>query len=88
MQYVLRTMYGVQDTYSCTDGVHVHFCYWIGWKDSTVLVIPSYPHPHPLRKTNHRWVCVAKLCFRLICTMSRSILHTCTEYVLGRIWAT
>ena len=88
MQYVLRTMYGVQDTYSCTDGVHVHFCYWIGWKDSTVLVIPSYPHPHPLRKTNHRWVCVAKLCFRLICTMSRSILHTCTEYVLGRIWST
>ena len=80
MQYVQCTVYRIQTPVLRTDGVHVHFCYWIGWKDSTVLVIPSYPHPHPLRKTNHRWVCVAKLCFCLICTMGRrSILRTYSD---------
>lgn len=31
MQYVQCTVYRIHIL--CTDGVHVHFCYWIGWKD-------------------------------------------------------
>lgn len=31
MQYVQCTVYRIHIL--CTDGVHIHFCYWIGWKD-------------------------------------------------------
>ena len=76
--YVQCTVYRIQTEYMFT------FAIGSAGRISTVLGIPSYPHPHPLRETNHRWVCVAKLCFCFQYILL--LLCTCMKYVLERIW--
>ena len=80
----LCSMYNVRYTgYIYSVQMEYMFTFAIGsaGRISTVLGIPSYPHPHPLRETNHRWVCVAKLCFCLICIMGWVYTSTYSVHV-------